>query len=95
MDLVGHYLLLAGDGGSQWMDAASTASERLGHLRLDASCVGRDIEDPEGAFRCPTRSAAASGSDASAARRAGHRPQSLLRAGGTGCSSNLGSRIGA
>jgi 2-polyprenyl-6-methoxyphenol hydroxylase-like FAD-dependent oxidoreductase len=50
MDLVGHHLLLAGDEGSAWIDAARAASERLGHLRLDAFCLGRDIEDQEGAF---------------------------------------------
>jgi putative polyketide hydroxylase len=50
MDLVGHHLLLTGDEGSPWIEAARSASDRLGNLRIDACCVGRDIEDPERAF---------------------------------------------
>jgi 2-polyprenyl-6-methoxyphenol hydroxylase-like FAD-dependent oxidoreductase len=50
IDLTGHFLLLAGPDGAPWMAAARAVSDELGGLRLDAHCVGKDLDDPPGAF---------------------------------------------
>lgn len=50
IDLTGHYLLLAGPEGEQWVDAAKAASQEFGRLALDAYCVGKDLDDPERRF---------------------------------------------
>ena len=51
IDLTGHYLLLAGDQGGAWVEAARAASERCGALPLDAYCIGKDFDDTEGRFQ--------------------------------------------
>ena len=51
IDLTGHYLLLAGEQGGAWVEAARTASERCGGLPLDAYCIGKDFDDAEGRFQ--------------------------------------------
>jgi putative polyketide hydroxylase len=50
IDLTGHYLLLAGPDGASWIPTARAAAERCGGLALDAWCIGKDFEDPEGRF---------------------------------------------
>ncbi|MGH8138378.1 MAG: FAD-dependent monooxygenase [Steroidobacteraceae bacterium] len=50
IDLTGHYLLLAGAEGHAWVDAARAASERFGGLRLDAYCIGKDLDDAAARF---------------------------------------------
>jgi 2-polyprenyl-6-methoxyphenol hydroxylase-like FAD-dependent oxidoreductase len=50
IDLTGHYLLLAGNAGGSWLDAARVARDRFSGLPLDACLIGKDIDDPEGRF---------------------------------------------
>jgi 2-polyprenyl-6-methoxyphenol hydroxylase-like FAD-dependent oxidoreductase len=50
IDLTGHYVLLAGSEGEKWITAARSAGEKLGNLKLDAWCVGKDLDDPDGRF---------------------------------------------
>jgi putative polyketide hydroxylase len=50
IDLTGRYLLLAGPDGESWIPAARAAADRCGSLELDALCIGRDLEDPDGHF---------------------------------------------
>jgi 2-polyprenyl-6-methoxyphenol hydroxylase-like FAD-dependent oxidoreductase len=50
IDLTGRYLLLAGSEGEAWLRAAPEASRHFAGLALDACCVGKDLEDPEGQF---------------------------------------------
>jgi 2-polyprenyl-6-methoxyphenol hydroxylase-like FAD-dependent oxidoreductase len=50
LDLTGHYLLLAGRDGGCWVDAAPAAASGFRGLPLDAWCIGKDVEDPQGHF---------------------------------------------
>ena len=51
IDLTGHYVLLAGCDGEQWMQAARAAADQNAGLRLDAWCIGKDLEEA-GDARC-------------------------------------------
>ena len=50
IDLAGNFLLLAGADGGKWTRAASEVSASFAGMPLDAYCVGKDLEDPEGRF---------------------------------------------
>jgi len=50
IDLTGQWLLLAGPGGAQWLDAGRSAAARFERLPLDAWCVGTDLADASGGF---------------------------------------------
>jgi 2-polyprenyl-6-methoxyphenol hydroxylase-like FAD-dependent oxidoreductase len=50
IDLTGHYVLLAGPEGEQWLQAARAAADQLGGLELNAYCVGKDLNDPHNRF---------------------------------------------
>jgi 2-polyprenyl-6-methoxyphenol hydroxylase-like FAD-dependent oxidoreductase len=50
IDLAGRYVLLAGAGGSGWVDAAKQMSPAFRGLPLDVYRIGRDLADPENAF---------------------------------------------
>jgi 2-polyprenyl-6-methoxyphenol hydroxylase-like FAD-dependent oxidoreductase len=50
IDLTGHYLLLAGQNGGKWMQAAHAAADPFRGLTLDAWCIGKDLDDPDGRF---------------------------------------------
>ena len=50
IDLTGDFLLLAGPKGGDWTRAAAAAAKSVGGVPLDAFCVGRDLDDPEGRF---------------------------------------------
>ena len=50
LDLVGNYVLLAGQDGGAWMQAAAAVADSFGGLPLDAYCVGKDLGDPDGRF---------------------------------------------
>lgn len=50
IDLTGHYLLLAGSDGDNWIQAARTAAHEFGGLTLDAWCIGKDLADPHNQF---------------------------------------------
>jgi putative polyketide hydroxylase len=50
IDLTGHYALLAGRDGQQWVEAARTVPDRFEGLALDAWRVGKDVTDPEDRF---------------------------------------------
>jgi putative polyketide hydroxylase len=50
IDLTGHFLLLAGAAGGDWIRAARSAAASHGGLPLDAYCIGKDLLDPGGTF---------------------------------------------
>jgi 2-polyprenyl-6-methoxyphenol hydroxylase-like FAD-dependent oxidoreductase len=48
IDLTGHYVLIAGSNGEKWLNAARAAADKFGGVTLDAWCLGKDLNDPEG-----------------------------------------------
>jgi putative polyketide hydroxylase len=50
IDLAGRYVLIAGAGGSAWVDAAKDLTRGFGGVPLDAYCIGRDLADLENRF---------------------------------------------
>jgi putative polyketide hydroxylase len=50
VDLTGRWLLLAGPGGSGWIEAARAAAARFNGLPFDAWRVGADLTDPSNEF---------------------------------------------
>jgi 2-polyprenyl-6-methoxyphenol hydroxylase-like FAD-dependent oxidoreductase len=51
LDLVGtRFAVLAGPQGQAWCEGARDAAKAIPGLELDAYCVGRDINDPDGRF---------------------------------------------
>jgi putative polyketide hydroxylase len=50
MDLVGHFMVLAGADGGKWMRAAGEVAGSFSGLPLHAYCVGRDLGDAERRF---------------------------------------------
>ncbi|HEY6922297.1 MAG TPA: hypothetical protein VI653_02425, partial [Steroidobacteraceae bacterium] len=45
IDLAGRFVLLAGNAGSAWVDAARALNQEFGGLPLGAYCIGRDLAD--------------------------------------------------
>ncbi len=50
IDLTGHFVLLAGAQGAEWVRAGERAARAFRNLPLEAHCIGRDLEDPDGRF---------------------------------------------
>jgi putative polyketide hydroxylase len=51
LDLVGtRFVLLAASQGKTWCEAARAAAKDIKGIELDATCVGAEIGDPDGAF---------------------------------------------
>jgi 2-polyprenyl-6-methoxyphenol hydroxylase-like FAD-dependent oxidoreductase len=50
IDLTGHYVVLAGSDGEKWMQATRAAADQFSGLALDAWCVGKELNDPDGRF---------------------------------------------
>jgi 2-polyprenyl-6-methoxyphenol hydroxylase-like FAD-dependent oxidoreductase len=50
IDLTGHYVVLAGVDGAEWIAAARATAQHFRGLVLEAYCVGRDLEDVDGHF---------------------------------------------
>ena len=50
MDLAGNFVVFAGSDGGQWLRAAAEAATNFPGLPLDAYCVGKDLDDPDGLF---------------------------------------------
>ena len=50
IDLTGNFLLLAGKDGGEWSRAVVSVASRHPGLRLDAYCIGKDVQDAEGRF---------------------------------------------
>ncbi len=50
IDLTGRFLLLAASQGADWVRAAPGVAGHFAGLPLDAYCVGRNLEDPDGHF---------------------------------------------
>lgn len=48
VDLTGHYVLLAGSEGKDWLQAARAASGQFGAVTLDAWCLGKDLHEEAG-----------------------------------------------
>lgn len=49
-DLTGHYLLLTGSEGANWIPAARTAAAQFNDLTLDTCCIGKDANDENAQF---------------------------------------------
>ena len=50
IDLMGNYLLLAGQEGTAWSEAAAGIAADFAGLPLDTYCLGTDFEEAEGRF---------------------------------------------
>jgi 2-polyprenyl-6-methoxyphenol hydroxylase-like FAD-dependent oxidoreductase len=50
IDLTGHYVLLTGSEGDQWLTAARAAADKFNGLTLDCHSVGKHLADPEARF---------------------------------------------
>jgi 2-polyprenyl-6-methoxyphenol hydroxylase-like FAD-dependent oxidoreductase len=50
IDLTGHYLLLTGNEGKEWVTAARAAADKFSGLTLDVYSVGKDLTDPDSRF---------------------------------------------
>jgi 2-polyprenyl-6-methoxyphenol hydroxylase-like FAD-dependent oxidoreductase len=50
LDLPRGYVVLAGEAGRAWVDAAQEVRRGLGSLPLESYCIGTDLSDPEQRF---------------------------------------------